>query len=502
MAIKKGQVENTMDKAMFIILMVVGILILLISFISYSLYNKDMKKYVDVYFGDDFERENQDFTPVITDKGEIIINGKIYTTDKSDNYSFVDHVKVGWDLFNVELFSLDNRNDSIFDNNHLIVGGCIILFIYWLFLLYVYEKEQKHISTTIISDEDLMKKYNPLIAGCLEANRDVVHTDIASVILSLINKKIIDLDIVPIGEKENFYKYILKRNKSNEVNIGMDDIETYVHSWIFGIGISEKSEVNMIERLKNLVDEDDYKTKLRGLKKLAKKKLNSLGANKNNVPLAIRVINAFIFISVILISMIVVWFGMVNIQINTMEMVLMYFAIILFGFAMPIVIFLTYAGVLIAIQAKRVGEIMMNKLFKRELIKVIFLIFIMTLTLVIVTLYFEISPLIIPYEILLCISFLIMKTDNLMTKNDEEILMDYNRLKVLKNKIAGYSLLNKREIEEIKLWEDYMTYAVAFGVAMEVMKDTDKKYEKIKPDKEYFVKLVSDTIDAFFEVNC
>ena len=47
-----------------------------------------------------------------------------------------------------------------------------------------------------------------------------------------------------------------------------------------------------------------------------------------------------------------------------------------------------------------------------------------------------------------------------------------------------------------------MTYAVAFGVAMEVMKDTDQKYEKVKPDKEYLFKLINDTVDAFFEVNC
>lgn len=503
MAIKKGQLENTMDTAMFIILLIIGVAILFVSVTSYMLYKQDMEKYVDgVWDDEDFISDgNKEFTPVVTEKGEIIINGKIYTVNKSDEYTFKDHFKVGWDLFNRELFALDNRNDSVFKNNSLIVYACAILFIYWLFLLIVYERERKHISTTIISDDVLMRKYNPLIAGCLEANRDVVHTDIVAVILGLVNKKVIDLEIVPIDENKNLYKYILKRNRSNEVNIGMDEIELYVHSWFFGTGISEKTEVDIIERIRTLAEEDDYNQKLKELKKLAKKKLSSIGANKNSVPLHVRVINTFIFVSVIFICLTVVWFGMVNIHVRTMEMVLLYFAMILVCYAMPVVIFLTYAGILMFLQARRFAELMLNKLFKRELVRVIFLVLLMTLTLILITIYSKFSPLIIPYEILLCISFLIMKTDNLMMQNDDEILMDYNRLKVLKEKISGYSLLSKREIEEITLWEDYMTYAVAFGIAMEVMKDTDKKYEKVKPDKEYLAKLVTDTIDAFFEVN-
>lgn len=506
MSIKYGQVEKTMDKAMFIILLICGLLILVISVTSYALYKKDIARYIDyssfngsgeiIQIGD-----TEDFTPVITEKGEIIIDGKPHVIDESIDYSFKDHLKVGWTLFNRELLNINNRNDEIFSYNNIIVISSVIFFVYWILLLYKYEKEREAISTTIISDDDLMKKYNPMIAGCIEGNRDVVHTDIASVILGLVNKKIVDLEIVPVNEEEKIYKYIVKRNISNEVNIGMDEIERYVHAWIFGIGISEKKEVNMVERLRYLTEDDEYKDKLKGLRKLVKKKLNSLGANKNKVPSAIRVINTFIFISVILLCLFTVWFGLVNIQIDTMEIVLLYFAIMIFGFSIPIVIFLTYAGIVLFLQTKRIGEILMNKIFKRELLKTIFLIFIMTLTLIIVTLACSISPLIIPFEILLCISFLIMKTDNLMTQNDEEIMMDYNRLKELKRRIAEYSLLNDREIEDVKLWEEYMTYAVAFGVALEVMKDTDKKYEKIKPDRKYFFDLVCNTINAFFDVN-
>ena len=47
MSIKYGQVEKTMDKAMFIILLICGLLILVISVTAYALYKKDIARYMD-----------------------------------------------------------------------------------------------------------------------------------------------------------------------------------------------------------------------------------------------------------------------------------------------------------------------------------------------------------------------------------------------------------------------------------------------------------------------
>ena len=121
--------------------------------------------------------------------------------------------------------------------------------------------------------------------------------------------------------------------------------------------------------------------------------------------------------------------------------------------------------------------------------------------LIYLTFKFSITTAIIPYELLICMAFLIIKTDNLLLKNDAEIMADYNRIKMLKERVKEYSTLDKREIENIKLWDFYMTSAVAFGVARKaiVQSDVDMKFERV--DKGYLVDLVIDVLEAFIEVN-
>ena len=71
---------------------------------------------------------------------------------------------------------------------------------------------------------------------------------------------------------------------------------------------------------------------------------------------------------------------------------------------------------------------------------------------------------------LIGIAVLIVLTDNLMLKNNDEILEDYSRLNLLKDKLDDYSLLDEKNIEHLELWGKYLCYAVSFGIGEKIIK--------------------------------
>ncbi len=501
--IKKGKFERTVDKAMIIALLVVIAITIVMFVIAFNMYSNEMEEIRDnIIYGFD---PNKSYEDVIDEKGNILIDGKPYTISDDGN-TFKSCFQLGWSVFNRTFFSIESDPDSVFRGNIFVTISCFLFFAYWIILLITYEKEHKNegIDITMISDEDIMNKYNPLIAGCIEGNRNVIHSDIVAVLLGLINKKIIDLKTVPKSDNEDGeirYDYILVRNRSNEVNIGMDDIERYVHSWIFGSNYAAVNEINLIEAINNVMQDSSYENKLHYLNKLANKKLHKLGANKNKVPIYLRVINCFIFAFTLIISLYAIWRGTVNFDIDLTSIIITYYAIMILAFAMPIVIFLIYSIIFLCMQTMRIGRVILSKITRKEVVSLSILVFLSFITMVYITIHFSINPGIIPYELLICITFLIMKTDNVMIQNDEEILADYSRLKLLKEKISKYSLLDERDVEYIELWDQYLTYAVAFGVAKNIIKSTDERLQGIKIEKTYLIKLIFDTINGFIEVN-
>ena len=96
-------------------------------------------------------------------------------------------------------------------------------------------------------------------------------------------------------------------------------------------------------------------------------------------------------------------------------------------------------------------------------------------------------------EILICIALIIVLTDNLMLKNNDEIAEDYERLNMLKDKIDEYTLLDEKDIEHIELWDKYLCYAVSFGTSEKIIKRLKGLY--IDDD---LMKLVSN--DKFYDI--
>lgn len=63
----------------------------------------------------------------------------------------------------------DIANNVNFKNmlTNIAIVSAIILIIYWIILLLIYENDRKYVVNNI-NEEELFKKYNPLIAGCIQ----------------------------------------------------------------------------------------------------------------------------------------------------------------------------------------------------------------------------------------------------------------------------------------------------------------------------------------------
>jgi len=74
------------------------------------------------------------------------------------------------------------------------------------------------------------------------------------------------------------------------------------------------------------------------------------------------------------------------------------------------------------------------------------------------------------------------KSRNLTQKGTNE----KEEWKALKNYMENFSLLNEREIPELALWEKYLVYATAFGVADKVLDQLKLKYPELT-DENYMI---------------
>ena len=500
--IKKGRIENTMDKALIIILIVILFAIICSLTFSYTSFSKSVDELASGEYIVEDDENKMPSNIQITEDGRLLIKGQEVFKDKPlDEYSVNDFMSIGISIFNENVFSIGERNEAVFKLKDVALWGTVILFVYWVALLFIYEKESNIKTITQITDEEIFKKYNPLIMGCIEGNRNVMHRDIIAVLFGLINKKIIELKIVPDNENTSKYKYLLIRNKTNEANIPMDEIEKYVHCIAFGDPGYAADEIELISFVEQFSEREDRGKLMKQLQKLAKAELNKLGANKNKVPLITRIFNIGIFLTSLALFLSVIWQSIFHLEITTVDIVLLHFAVMFIGFFIPILILLVYSAIIFFIQTSKIMKRIADKFADKRVVAVTTLVVAILSLLIYLTFKFSITTAIIPYELLICMAFLIIKTDNLLLKNDVEIMADYNRMKMLKERVKEYSTLDKREIENIKLWDFYMTSAVAFGIARKaiVQSDVDMKFERV--DKGYLVDLVIDVLEAFIEVN-
>ena len=143
-------------------------------------------------------------------KGEYVATRVLfenYNISSCDKISYINAKQI---IYQDENAIIENKKEKNEFTNKVIIFT-ICLFIYWIILLLIYEKDKKQIIQDLDEDE-LFKKYNPMLAGCIQGSRDILARDIIAVILGLINKNNIKLQIYGKSKGKDKYTYAIKRN--------------------------------------------------------------------------------------------------------------------------------------------------------------------------------------------------------------------------------------------------------------------------------------------------
>ena len=336
------------------------------------------------------------------------------------------------------------------DLTKLILFLSIALIIYWIIILLIFERDKKY-KVSNINEEELFKKYNPLIAGCIQGNRDILSRDIIAVILNLINKGNIKLTIKGDIKEKSLYNYIVEKvpEKENE----MDKIELFIYNWLF---TGEKE--TLVERLQEMPKVQNANFKFKELDRLSKKELKDLGANKASVPNIIKAINVMLLCGAIFL----VVYHIKSIEFNENILPLMILAPI-------IVVLIPLIPKLVMYMAVKIRHLVTNNIQNAQKITTTSIsIIIISLLIMAITYWILKTPELLVDELLLSITILIVITDDLMLKNNVNMIEDYSRLNCLKEKLEN-TLLDEKGIEQIYLWNEYLAYTVSFGIGKKII---------------------------------
>ena len=336
------------------------------------------------------------------------------------------------------------------DLNKLILFLSVSLIIYWIIILLIFERDKKY-KVSNINEEELFKKYNPLIAGCIQGNRDILSRDIIAVILNLINKGNIRLTMKGDVNEKSLYNYIVEKvpEKENE----MDEIELLIYKWLF---TGEKE--TLIERLQEMPKVQNANFKFKELDGLAKKELKKLGANKTSVPNIIKAINVMLLCGAIFL----VVYHIKSIKFDEKILPLMILAPIIFAL-IPLI------PKLVMNITVKIRHLITNNIQNAQKITTTSIsIIIISLLIMAITYWILKIPELIADELLISVTILIVITDDLMLKNNVNMIEDYSRLNCLKEKLEN-TLLNEKDIGQIYLWSEYLAYAVSFGIGKKII---------------------------------
>lgn len=354
----------------------------------------------------------------------------------------------------------------------LVIGFTIILVIYYLVLLVMYEREDEYEGVNYLTDEEIFKKYNPLMAGCIAQNRNVLSRDIIAVILNLANKGIVKLDIVNDVNSKNEYKYMLYRIRENEAL--MDDVEREIHSIIFEFVHNEKDGVDLVKKLRDMPKIKESYNRFARLDEIAKQELNKTGANTEGVPKPFRIYNIFLFVIAIILCIFHIKETSFNIEITVSTILVIGLVISLILISIPLLIAIGYLILkIIGYTKKGINRINESKFAGQKIVSKSVSVILSTIVLACITSLITRNIYLVLDVILIGVSYLVVKTDNLMIKNNKEFLREYASIKALAEKIENYTTLNQKNIEQIRLWKEYLTYSIAFGISTDIVNYLD-----------------------------
>lgn len=384
-----------------------------------------------------------------------------------DNYNIQNATKISniyakQMIYQDENTIIENKKEkNAFTRNIVIFAICML--IYWIILMLIYEKDKKYMVSNIEEDK-LFEKYNPMIAGCIQGSRTILARDIIAVILNLIDKKIINLEFKNAVSGKDNYIYIITKNKQAEEQ--MDSIEKYVYDWVF----ENKDMVNLAYRLKDMPKDKLANKKFKELNDLVERNLATLGANQAKVPMIVRAFNMFLFILSIVVVVKHIMFNGYEIYDSATSDYIIIEGIMFIIMLLPFFMGLLYLPLNLIVMVRHKINKTVQKISGQKVVTTTISLLILFGVIIALTAIFSIQKYIIADEILICIATILILTDNLMLKNNAIMIEDYSKLNTLKYKIENYSIMEDKDIEQVTLWEKYLSYAVSFGIANKIVK--------------------------------
>ena len=394
-------------------------------------------------------------------KGQYVAARLIFNNSNISSSTKLSNINAKDIIFQDENEIAENKQEKEKFTQKIIVFASLLV-IYWVILLIIFEKEKKF-EVSDINEEELFRKYNPLIAGCIQGSREILARDIIAVILNLIEKKNINLELIQILKGKDEYVYSISKNKDKEND--MDEIERFVYNWIFE---KESTSINLQDRLENIAKEKDSNIKFKTLNNIAKRTTNKIGANNAKVPIYLRILNVGLLIIAIITVVNHILFNGFDVYTSNLSVFSVLFMNIIFF--LPVLFYLAYIPIRILIFIRHRVNNTIQKFTGQKIVTTSISIILIILAIIVLTLVFSPAKYLIADEMLIGIAILIVLTDNLMLKNNDEILEDYARLNLLKDKLDDYSLLEEKDIEYLELWDKYLCYAVSFGIGEKIIK--------------------------------
>lgn len=472
--IKRRVKKENIINAVITLVLIIVLIFTIIKFIEYknNLNKLDFSEYTEV-----FEKEGRYY--IMNSNGEII--------EKQFSVGEVLYKYFVRDVFDAKT-NIPKR--EAFKNNITVIVISAILFVYWLTLLILYEKEEQW-KYEELDDLDLLDKYNPMIAACISQNRNIMGRDVISVVLKLIEKEKIKLRIIPNENSRKVkYKYMISKNEVSTYRLDM--IEDFIYDWIFEnvndfiikkieydyIKVSDEGiiEIDLIKRIRSFSAEEDTYSKLEELRNMTKDRLKYVGANNNSVPLLLKVFNNVLMFFILMIVGTHILSNGLGIVINNLQVLIIMFAAIALLATLPIIYFFSLLTLKIIMVFFKSVEEMSEKHTGRNLISKSVSIIIATILLIGIVLLLPIDTYLVYDVLIIGMAFLVVQTDDYMLKHSPKILLDYYNLKRIENKIQDYSLMKEKNIEYIKLWDIYYPYSVALGIPIEVDKESYINY--------------------------
>ena len=396
-------------------------------------------------------------------KGQYVATRVLFPTQNianSDKTTNLDAISL---ILQDENSIIENKEEK---NNFTkkVIIFTIILLIYWIALLIIFERDKKY-KVTNINEEELFKRYNPLLAGCIQESRTVLSRDIIAVVINLINKKVLKLELIPKASGKDNYQYILTKEAKNENK--MDEIEKFVYDWVF----EGKDKIDLVYRLDTLPKDKQAADKFKELNDMAQDNLKNMGANKE-VPLGLKIFNTFVFIISIIIIYIHIKFNAFDIYSFT-ELGASVFSLNINGLLLlPMLMILLYVPIRIILMIRHGVNRITKEISGKRLVATTITILLIAIVVVVITQLIAPNSFLIIDEILFAMALIILLTDNLMLKNSPIMIEDFSKLNALKDKLEN-TLMDTRDVEYVVLWNEYLAYSISFGIA-------DKIIDKLK----------------------